>query len=171
MIVASSRQLSCALNNAMPGNHIVLENGSYSGFTVSRSGQEGNPIVIRAVDTLAAKVSGRIILRGNDLYVVGVDVTQGNVVIEANRNRISRSRLRSREAQYSSKIPHNRPSLITTRSTRRRSPRLRLGSAFESMLQGPASITASTETTFTVHRNGRRAMIIPQSSLAPASTA
>ena len=78
-----------------PGDHIVLTNGSYPGFTVSRSGQIGKPIVIRAGNTLAAKVSGNIALNGNDVYVVGVDVTNGNVVIKGTRNRISSSRLRS----------------------------------------------------------------------------
>ena len=48
IIVSSSSQLLSALNNAQPGDHIVLTNGSYPGFTVSRSGQIGKPIVIRA---------------------------------------------------------------------------------------------------------------------------
>ena len=100
IIVSSSSQLGSALNNAQPGDHIVLTNGSYPGFTVSRSGQIGKPIVIRAGNTLAAKVSGSITLNGNDVYVVGVDVTNGNVVIKGARDRISRSRLRSPEAQY-----------------------------------------------------------------------
>ena len=95
IIVSSSSQLASALNNAQPGDHIVLTNGSYSGFTVSRSGQIGKPVVVRAANTLAAKVSGRITLSGDDVYVVGVDVTNGNVVIEGTRDRISRSRLRS----------------------------------------------------------------------------
>ena len=94
IIVSSSSQLSSALNKAQPGDHIVLTNGSYPGFTVSRSGQIDKPIVIRAGNTLAAKVSGSITLKGNDVYVVGVDVTNGRVVITGTRDRISRSRLR-----------------------------------------------------------------------------
>jgi Chondroitinase B len=96
IIVSSSSQLLSALNNAQPGDHILLTNGSYPGFTLSRSGQIGQPIVIRAGNTLAAKVSGSITLGGNDVYVVGVDVTGGSVVIKGARNRISSSRLRSR---------------------------------------------------------------------------
>jgi Chondroitinase B len=96
IIVSSSSQLLSALNKAQAGDHIVLTNGRYSGFTVSRSGQEGNPLVIRAANTLAAKVSGRITLAGNDVYVAGLDVINGNVVIKGTRDRISRSRLRSR---------------------------------------------------------------------------
>jgi hypothetical protein len=95
VIVSSSSQLLSALNNAQPGDHIVLTNGSYSGFTVSRSGQIGKPVVVRAANTLAAKVSGKITLSGNDVYVVGVEVTKGNVVIKGSRGRISRSRLQS----------------------------------------------------------------------------
>ncbi len=95
IIVSSSWQLASALNNAQPGDHIVLTNGSYSGFTVSRSGQIDKPVVVRAANTLAARVSGRITLSGDDVYVVGVDVSNGNVVIEGTRDRISRSRLRS----------------------------------------------------------------------------
>ena len=94
--VSSSWQLSSALNKAQPGDHIALANGRYSGFTISRSGLKGKPVVVRAANTLGAKVSGRIVLSGNDVYVVGVDVTNGNVVIEGTRDRISRSRLRSR---------------------------------------------------------------------------
>ena len=93
--VSSSRQLSSALSKAQPGDHIVLTNGRYSGFTVSRSGQTGKPVVLRAASVLGAKVSGRITLSSNDVYVVGVDVTNGNVVIKGARDRISRSRLRS----------------------------------------------------------------------------
>jgi hypothetical protein len=124
IIVSSSKQLASALNKAQPGDHIVLTNGRYSGFTVSRSGQEGNPIVIRAANTLAAKVSGKILLRGNDVYVVGVDVTNGNVVIEGTRDRISRSRLRSpwtavrvENSARSAIVDHNEIDSQTTSTT------------------------------------------------------
>jgi nitrous oxidase accessory protein NosD len=93
--VSSSSQLSSALNKAQPGDHVVLTNGTYSGFTVSRSGQNGKPIVVRAANKLRAKVSGKITLGGNDVYVVGLDVAKGNVVIKGARDRISSSRLRS----------------------------------------------------------------------------
>jgi hypothetical protein len=96
IIVSSSSQLLSALNKAEPGDHIVLKDGRYSGFTVSRSGQIDKPVVVRAANTLAAKVSGRITLNGNDVYVVGVDITMGNVVITGTRGRISSSRLQSR---------------------------------------------------------------------------
>jgi Chondroitinase B len=94
--VSSSAQLSSALSKAEPGDHIALANGTYSGFTVSRSGEDGKPVLISAQNTLGAKVSGRITLGGNDVYVVGLDVINGNVVIKGTRDRISRSRLRSR---------------------------------------------------------------------------
>ena len=62
IIVSSSSQLLSALNNAQPGDHIVLTNGSYPGFTVSRSGQIGKPIVIRA-----GEYAGREGVRKNHL--------------------------------------------------------------------------------------------------------
>jgi Chondroitinase B len=94
--VSSASQLSSAVSNAQAGDHIVLANGSYSGFTVSRSGQSGKPIVIRAANTLGAKIGGNITIAGSDVWVIGMDITNGGgVTISGTRDRISSSRFRT----------------------------------------------------------------------------
>lgn len=47
--VTSSTTLTSALSAAIPGDLIQLSAGTYSGFTMTRSGTEGKPIVLRGV--------------------------------------------------------------------------------------------------------------------------
>jgi hypothetical protein len=96
IIVSSSSQLLSALGKAEPGDHIVLTNGSYSGFTVSRSGQNGRPIVIRAANKLSARISGTsVTVSGDYVWLVGLDFTgDARVIVEGTSDRVTSSRLK-----------------------------------------------------------------------------
>src|SRR5690606_16888347 len=45
--VSNSSQLNSAISNAKAGDHIVLANGTYNSFTISKKGTATAPIVIR----------------------------------------------------------------------------------------------------------------------------
>jgi hypothetical protein len=96
IIASSSSQLLSALKNAQPGDHIVLTNGRYSGFNVSRSGQNGRPIVIRAANKLSARISGTsVTVSGDYVWLVGLDFTEGaRVIVEGTGDRVTSSRLK-----------------------------------------------------------------------------
>jgi hypothetical protein len=93
--VSNNSQLSSAISDAQPGDHIILAKGAYSGFTIARSGQSGKPIVVRAADVLEAKVSGCFDISGDHVWVVGLDVTATSTcTIQGTRDRVTRSRFR-----------------------------------------------------------------------------
>jgi hypothetical protein len=96
IIVSSSSQLLSALKKAQPGDHIVLTNGHYSGFTVSRSGQNGKPIVIRAANKLRARISGQsVTVSGDYVTLAGLDfIGNARVIIEGTGDRVTSSRLK-----------------------------------------------------------------------------
>jgi hypothetical protein len=57
--VSNSTQLNTALQNAQPGDHIVLANATYSGNrTLARAGTPGAPIVVKAASKHGATISG-----------------------------------------------------------------------------------------------------------------
>jgi Chondroitinase B len=107
--VSSSSQLSKAINNAVAGDHIVLTNGTYSGFTVSRSGQSGKPIVIRAGNLHAAKFSGNIIIDGSYVWVIGMDMRSHGISISGAYDRVSGNLFKSStvNAIYAGKTSRN----------------------------------------------------------------
>ena len=69
--VSSASQLTSALNNASPGQRIVLANGTYSGFTVSgKNGSSSAGISIEAANTGGVVFgSGSTITINNSAYV------------------------------------------------------------------------------------------------------
>src|SRR5262249_53220045 len=75
--VNSNSTLASALSSANPGDTIVLANGTYSGFTVSRSGTSGAPITIEAATQGSATISSGIINLNGVSYVIlqGLNVT------------------------------------------------------------------------------------------------
>jgi hypothetical protein len=100
--VATSTQLANAVAAALPGDHIVLADGSYSGpGDLTRAGTEANPIVVRAANLLGARITTNslspaadfITLYGLDL--VGVPCLPKN---GAKFPRIWRCRFRDRPA-------------------------------------------------------------------------
>jgi hypothetical protein len=74
--VSSESQLASALAAAIPGDHIVLADGSYSRFDVTRSGTEADPIVIRAANILNATASG-FDVDADNVVAYGLDSTAG----------------------------------------------------------------------------------------------
>lgn|GEM_PF-1419425 len=67
--VNSNSSLSSAVSNALPGDCIVLANGSYAGFTISRDGASNAPIVIRAANRGGATISSGIIRLNHTSFV------------------------------------------------------------------------------------------------------
>lgn len=55
------------------GDLIVLKNGAYNSFTISRSGSTANPIFIKAENKLGVTVNGTWTLSGNNLSIWGFD--------------------------------------------------------------------------------------------------
>jgi poly(beta-D-mannuronate) lyase len=75
--VSNSSGLSSALSSVNPGDSIVLANGNYSGFTVTRSGTVGNLITIEAANQGQAFITSGIINLSDVAYVTvnGLNVT------------------------------------------------------------------------------------------------
>ncbi len=75
--VNSNSGLSSAVSNALPGDCIVLANGAYSGFTISRDGASNAPIVIRAANLGGATISSGIIRFNGTSFVTveGLNIT------------------------------------------------------------------------------------------------
>jgi hypothetical protein len=72
--VANASQLSSALSNRQPGDHIVLADGSYGGnFSISVNGGQATPVVIRAANRLQATLPGSLSISGSDIWVWGVN--------------------------------------------------------------------------------------------------
>jgi hypothetical protein len=72
----------------------VLANGSYGGFSVSRSGQSGKPIVIRSANLHGAKIGGRITIAGDHVWIVGMDMSNNNIVVTGSDDRVTRNHFR-----------------------------------------------------------------------------
>jgi poly(beta-D-mannuronate) lyase len=89
---ASSEELSNAISNAEAGDHIILADGSYSGFTITKSGQSGKPIVIRAANVLGATITGDIMIDGNHIWIVGVEMGSHRIIINGSDDRVARNR-------------------------------------------------------------------------------
>lgn len=63
--VTDSAQLAAALEDALPGDDIVLAAGSYPGaFVLDASGTPAHPIVVRAAAPQAAELRGKLTLNG-----------------------------------------------------------------------------------------------------------
>lgn len=75
--VSSDVQLADALSGAQGGDCILLEDGAYSGFTVTASGTEDSPIVIRAIHLGGATISSGVIHLSQTSYVTlaGLKIT------------------------------------------------------------------------------------------------
>ena len=99
--VSNQSQFDSALANAVPGDHIVLANGSYSGGgTWTKSGSEAAPIVLRAANLLGARITGGLDPNGSDLVFYGLDFPNAFMRIgqftQSNRVRVWRCRWRDR---------------------------------------------------------------------------
>lgn len=92
--VSNNSQMTSALSNAQPGDHIILANGSYSRITIARSGTQANPIVIRAANILGAVVGG-VTLNASHVIIYGLDITANSTVGAHTNNKWWRNRLRN----------------------------------------------------------------------------
>lgn len=71
--VSNASQLTSAINAAIGGEHIVLQNGSYGAYTISRDFSASAPVVIKAQNLLGASFSS-LFLQGDNVIVSGVAV-------------------------------------------------------------------------------------------------
>jgi hypothetical protein len=97
--VTSQARLGAALAEAVPGDHIVLADGSYTGpGAFAKSGTRAAPIVIRSENLLGAQMTGPIDLDGSDIILHGLDFVDTRVVVgqsvQSDRVRIWRCRWR-----------------------------------------------------------------------------
>src|ERR671921_401329 len=77
--VGTSAQLNSALANALPGDHIVLANATYSGSrTLSRAGTATAPIVIKA----ATKHGATLTLAGRYTVAYGLRFTGNSLGVQ-----------------------------------------------------------------------------------------
>lgn len=83
--VNNQTSLINAVTTAEPGDHIVLADGSYNSFSITRSGTKDNPIVIKADNLLGAKInSGSVSINANWVIVYGLDFVISTIKIGEN---------------------------------------------------------------------------------------
>ncbi|GEM_PF-1396404 len=84
--VSSSSALASAVSGAQPGDCIVLANGNYSGFTMTKSGNASNPITIEAANQGQATINSGVVELSGANYVTlqGLTVTTsgGNLTVD-----------------------------------------------------------------------------------------
>jgi hypothetical protein len=86
-------QLAKALAAALPGDRIILTASSYSGnFSVTRAGTATAPIIVQAVTTLSATISGTFAVKAADVTLSGLAVKRG-IILQGNRARASRCKV------------------------------------------------------------------------------
>lgn len=91
--VSNSSELKSALANASPGIHIVLRNGTYSGnFSLTKSGNAKNPIVIKAASKHGATLTGLLQVDGNHCWVSELTFKPGYMVVKGSDTKILRCR-------------------------------------------------------------------------------
>lgn len=92
---ATQGEFTTALGVAAAGDHIVVANGlSVTGFTMSRAGSAGLPIVIRAAVNQGAAITSDVTVTGDyvtfwgfDLGAIGVDLTSASSFVKFRRCR------------------------------------------------------------------------------------
>lgn len=100
--VSNSSQLADAMRTAQPGDHIVLDNGTYQGpGNFSPDGTSSAPIVVRSRNLLGAQITGgRISVAGDYQILYGLDFvkTRHDITSGAVAGRIWRCRFRDKPA-------------------------------------------------------------------------
>jgi poly(beta-D-mannuronate) lyase len=88
--VTSAEELAQALHEAKQSDQIVLDAGDYAvdGLVVAPAG----PVTIKAREPLTARLSGKLVLRGADINLLGVEFNGGQVVVAGDRAQINRCR-------------------------------------------------------------------------------
>lgn len=74
LAVGNASELATALAAALPGDHIILGNGEYSGsFDLEKTATGDNPIVVRAANLNQARITGRLNVKGSHLWAWGIE--------------------------------------------------------------------------------------------------
>lgn len=76
-IVATTSTIQNVLNAALPGDLILLRDGTYGAFSMSRSGTELAPIVIAAQTSQGATLSAQVTVTGSWLKFDNLEITNG----------------------------------------------------------------------------------------------
>jgi poly(beta-D-mannuronate) lyase len=91
--VADDASLAVALAAANPGDTILLADGAYAGFTMTRSGSAEQPIVIRAANPGGAVIASGVLRLSHVSYVTvaGLTITTrgASLVIDGESNRVA----------------------------------------------------------------------------------
>ena len=84
--VSTSAQLSAAASDALPGDCIIVGNGSYSAFTVTADGTASSPILVKAANRLGATISSGILRLNGATHVTvegfRITSTGGNTTLD-----------------------------------------------------------------------------------------
>lgn len=93
--VANTSQLAAALAAAVPGDRIRLAPGTYSGFTMTRSGTAADPIVITWQGRQMPVVNGPVTVDANHVWLHRLDVAGSGARIRlfGHHNKVVRCKL------------------------------------------------------------------------------
>jgi hypothetical protein len=94
--VSTASQLQTAVNNALPGDHIVLADGVYSvRLTVDKQGTVDRPIVIRAKNILGAHLSSGFDFSASSrhIWLYGIDLKDATSNLRGENHVIRRVRI------------------------------------------------------------------------------
>ena len=80
IIVNSISELNTAIDNANPGDTIILADGIYGGFDFAASGTEDNPITVKAQTPGGVEITGGVTMSGDYLVLRDFYVTSGSGV-------------------------------------------------------------------------------------------
>ena len=76
-VFATPATIQSAINGAIPGDQIVLRDGTYGAFTVSTSGNESAPIVIVAEHAQGARIAAQVTIEASWLKFDNLEVSGG----------------------------------------------------------------------------------------------
>jgi hypothetical protein len=89
--VSSAAELTLALAEAQPGDHIVLADGAYAGgFVYARPGTAADPVVVRSANPLGASIRGSVAVSAAYGWLYGVMLPGTDVRIAADGVRLAR---------------------------------------------------------------------------------
>ncbi len=77
--VSNQTELNNAIAVSIPGDHIILSNGSYSLGALSKSGTESHPIVIRAANILGVNITSSPTITGSFIRFWGLNFGDNNL--------------------------------------------------------------------------------------------
>ncbi len=96
VVMRNDRELRAAVARAQPGDHIILENGTYKKtLIINKKGTAEAPIVIRARTILGAHLQGglRLAESSRNIWIYGVDLKDSYSVVSGENHVLRRVRI------------------------------------------------------------------------------